>query len=271
MTRLQRYRHSPRQPLHAMRDQCAVRACTYFVLQVPIKYLQALPHKSAPCYITIMDKIRIVLADDHPMLRTATSRILQQYPDFEVVGEAADGQQALELSERLHPDVLIVDIRMPVIDGIEVVRLLKGRSPGTKALVLSAYDEKEYVLATLKAGASGYLLKTVDLNELAQSIRTVHLGETVLHPAITAKIASLWEPPQPAVPPLERLSPRERDILNLAASGADNTAIASQLDLSVRTVEGHLGRIYAKLGVSSRAEAVGSLARAVQASNGNSN
>ena len=203
-----------------------------------------------------MERIRIILADDHAVLRGATSHVLAQYPDFEVVGEAGDGQQALELSERLHPDVLIVDVRMPVVDGTEVIHRLKELSPKTRALVLSAYDEIEYVLATLREGASGYLLKTVDLDELAQGIRTVYFGQTVLHPSIVSKIVSLCAPGHRAVQPLERLSPRENDILRLAASGADNATIASKLELSVRTVEGHLWRIYTKLGVSSKAEAI---------------
>ncbi|OGO35366.1 MAG: hypothetical protein A2147_11440 [Chloroflexi bacterium RBG_16_57_8] len=202
-----------------------------------------------------MGKIRIAMADDHSMVREATCRALDQYPDFEIVGQAADGQQALELVKGVQPHVLLIDIRMPVLDGIEVLRRMKGLSPGTKALVLSAYDDEEYVLESVKAGASGYLLKTVDLNELAQSIRTVHFGQTVFHPSIAAKIVSVHEQRQPGGQ-LERLSHREREILDLAAGGLDNDTIAVRLELSVRTVEGHLSRIYTKLGVASRAQAV---------------
>jgi DNA-binding NarL/FixJ family response regulator len=203
-----------------------------------------------------MEKIRIAMADDHSVVREATCRALGQYPDFEIVGEAADGEQALELVKRVQPDILLVDIRMPVVDGIEVVRRIREYSAGTKALVLSAYEDEEYVMASLKAGASGYLLKTIDLNELAQSIRTVHLGQAVFHPLIAARIASAHEQRHPAAHQMDRLSPREREILGLAASGLDNNVIASRLELSVRTVEGHLSRIYGKLGVSSRAEAM---------------
>jgi DNA-binding NarL/FixJ family response regulator len=203
-----------------------------------------------------MDKIRIIVAEDHELVRKGTCRILAQYPDFEMSGEAADGEQTLELVKKVQPDVVICDIRMPKMDGIEVVRRLKELYPNIKIIMLSAYDDEDYVSALIKLGVSGYLLKTVDLNELAQAIRSVHLGEIVIHPKIAAKISRLMINDSTTNKLRESLSSREFEVLRLAANGSDNEEIARQLDLSLRTIEGHLLRIYAKFGVSSRAEAI---------------
>lgn len=205
-----------------------------------------------------MEPIRIVLAEDHSLMREGTRHILEQYPDLAVVGEAEDGEQVLELMRRLRPDVAILDIRMPKLNGIEVVRLMKETSPNTKALMLTAYDDDDYILALMEAGASGYLLKTVRAQDLVESIRSVHLGEAVLHPSIAAKVARLWA--QRSIPTrtglAEHLSQRELEVLELAAKGLRNRAIADKLSISVRTVEGHFNSIFDKLGVSSRTEAV---------------
>ncbi|MBI4308506.1 MAG: response regulator transcription factor [Chloroflexi bacterium] len=205
-----------------------------------------------------MEPIRIVLVEDHAVVREGTRRILEQHPDLAVVGEAGDGLQALELIERLHPDVTILDIRMPKLNGIEVVRRMKECSPDTKALMLTAYDDDDYVLALMEAGASGYLLKTARASELVEAVRTVHQGEPVLHPAIAVKVARLWGRRRVSVErePIEQLSHREREVLELAAKGLRNKDIAEKLTISVRTVEGHFNSILAKLGVSSRVEAV---------------
>lgn len=204
------------------------------------------------------EPITIVLAEDHLVMREGTRHILEEHPDLRVVGEAGDGEEALQLVERLQPDVAIVDIRMPKLNGIEVVRKMKECCPGTKALMLTAYDDDDYILAAMEAGASGYLLKTAQARELVESVRIVHQGEPVLHPAIAVKIARLWA--QRGVPvrdaPAEQLTPRELDVLQLAAEGLRNRAIADRLSISVRTVEGHFNSIFAKLGVSSRVEAV---------------
>ena len=205
-----------------------------------------------------MEPIRIVLADDHWLMRDETRRILEQYPDLRVVGEAEDGQQALEQIEHLQPDIAILDIRMPKLSGIEVVRKMKERSPATKALILTAYDDDEYILALMEAGALGYLLKTTRANELIDAVQRVHLGEAVLHPAIAVKVARLWRRQQDATgrEPSEQLSPRELEVMQLAAKGLRNKAIADKLNISGRTVEGHFNSIFAKFGVSSRIEAV---------------
>ncbi len=205
-----------------------------------------------------MEPIRIVLVEDHSLMREGIRHALEQDPGLTVVGEAEDGEQALALIERLQPDVAILDIRIPKLNGIEVVRRMKDRCPNTKALMLTAYDDEDYILALTEAGGSGYLLKTVQKRELIESVHSVHSGESILHPAIAAKVARLWG--QRGISTMqgltEQLSPREREILKLAAKGLRNKAIADNLGISVRTVEGHFNGIFAKLNVSSRMEAV---------------
>lgn len=205
-----------------------------------------------------MEPIKIVLADDHWLMRDGTRHILEQCPDLKVVGDAEDGEQALELVERLQPDVLILDIRMPKLNGVEVVRQMKERSPGTEALVLTAYDDDDYIIAMMAAGALGYLLKTARPSELIDAVQRVHRGEPVLHPAIAIKVARLWTQLRDSArqEAFEPISPREREVLRLAANGLRNKDIAEKLSISVRTVEGHFYSIFAKLGVSSRVEAV---------------
>ncbi len=205
-----------------------------------------------------MERIRIVLAEDHALVREGTRRILEQQPDLSVIGEAGDGQSALEMIERLQPDVALLDIRMPRLGGIDIARRIKSSAPATKALVLTAYDDDEYVLALMELGVSGYMLKTARAHELVDAIRTVHGGEPVLHPAIAAKVARLWVRRQPGIngEGQDQLTARELEVLQRAARGARNKVIADDLGISVRTVEGHFNSILAKLGVSSRIEAV---------------
>lgn len=151
-----------------------------------------------------METIRVVVAEDHPLMREGTRRILDQDPNLTVVGVAEDGQQALELITRLQPEVAILDVRMPKLNGIEVVRQLKEHSPGTQALMLTAHDDDDYILASLEAGASGFLLKTAQASQLIDAVHRVHLGEPVLDPATAAKVAPLWA--QQRIPSdLERL------------------------------------------------------------------
>ncbi len=205
-----------------------------------------------------MEPIRIVLAEDHLLMRVGTRRILEEYPDLTVVGEVEDGQQALELIARLKPDVAILDIRMPKLNGIAVVRRMKECSPSTKALMLTAYDDDDYILALMEVGAWGYLLKTTQADELVEAVRRVHLGEPVLDRAIAVKVAHLWAHHRISAGDdfSTKLSPREREVLEHAAKGLRNKDIAAKLYMSVRTVEGHLSSIYDKLNVSSRTQAV---------------
>ena len=206
----------------------------------------------------MVDTIRIVLADDHALVRQGTRRMLEEHAELRVVGEAGDGVEALDMVERLKPDVLILDVRMPKLSGVEVVRRLQGRSVPTRVLVLSAYDDDEYIVALMKAGASGYLLKTAPVEELVEAIRSIYQGESVLHPAIAAKVARLWgQYSQKVGRELDKeLSDRELEVLSLAARGLRNKDIASRLNISVRTVEGHVNAILARLGVESRVEAI---------------
>ncbi|MBI3954196.1 MAG: response regulator transcription factor [Chloroflexi bacterium] len=204
-----------------------------------------------------MSQIRVLLADDHAIFREGTRRILGEYPDIAVVGEAADGEEALRVAGQVQPDVAIVDIAMPRLNGIEVTRRLAAISPSTRSLILTAYDDDAYIFALLEAGAAGYLLKTVPGRELAEAVRAVHDGQTVLHPAITQKLVErLKASPHAAKEPQEPLTARELEILKLVSSGLSNKEVAAKTGLSVRTVEVHLTHIFNKLGVASRMEAV---------------
>ncbi|MBI4303417.1 MAG: response regulator transcription factor [Chloroflexi bacterium] len=201
-------------------------------------------------------KIRIVLAEDHQVMRQGLRYVLEQYPDFDVVGEAGNGEEALKVAGSLHPDILLSDIRLPLLNGIGVVRHIKKLSPKTKVLILSAYDDDEYVLELMWAGAAGYLLKTISSNELAEAVRKVNSGSTVLHPEIAAKIARLWANTTVHKNEPKELTIRETELLRLAGEGLSNKAIAEKLELSVRTVEKHFNNILGKLSVSSRKEAI---------------
>ncbi|MDP2919941.1 MAG: response regulator transcription factor [Dehalococcoidia bacterium] len=204
------------------------------------------------------EPIRIVLADDHWLLREGTRHILDQCSDLKVVGDAEDGEQALDLISRLQPDVAVLDIRMPKLNGIEIVRRMKEVSPDTEALILTAFDDDDFIVALMAAGALGYLLKTARPSELIDAVQRVHRGEPVLHPAIATKVSRLWlrMKGESDREQTEQLNSREKEVLQLAADGLRNKAIAEKLNLSVRTVEGYFRSIFAKMGVTSRVEAV---------------
>jgi DNA-binding NarL/FixJ family response regulator len=206
-----------------------------------------------------LDRIRILIADDHAVVREGTRHILEQEQDLDVVAEAADGGEAVELATELKPDVAIIDIAMPHVDGIEATRRIKELCPGIGVLILSAYDDDQFVFSLLEAGAAGYLLKDVHGRELVDAVRAVHAGESVLHPSIARKVLNRFVSRAEKIKrrePLETLSQREKEILRLATRGLSNKDIAEQLFLSVRTVQGHLTHIFNKLQVGSRTEAV---------------
>lgn len=202
---------------------------------------------------------RVLIADDHPLMRAGLrERLARTGTGIEVVGEASDGQEAYELAGRLHPDVVLLDIAMPGLNGIEATRKIKAEWPEIAILVLTAYDDEQYVYALIDAGAAGYLLKTAEGSALADAVQRIGQGETVLSQAITEKIVRRIAqggraPGRPASNPL---SERELEVLALAAQGSSNKLIADRLGLSVRTVHAHMRNIFGKLDVASRTEAV---------------
>jgi len=206
-----------------------------------------------------MHRITILLADDHVLVREGTRQLLEREEDLEVVAEAGDGEEAVRLTAQTRPDVALVDIAMPRLNGIEATRQIKEISPGTAVLILTAYDDDQYVFALLEAGAAGYLLKNVRGRDLVEAIRAVNAGESALHPVIARKVinrfsATFSQPP--AQPTCDPLSEREMEVLRLAAKGLGNREIADHLCLSTRTIQAHLSTIFAKMDVGSRTEAV---------------
>jgi DNA-binding NarL/FixJ family response regulator len=206
-----------------------------------------------------MANIRVLLAEDHAVVREGLRELLQQESDLEVVGEAGDGEEAVSLAEGLRPDVVIMDIAMPRLNGIEATKQIKAHQPTTAVLILTAYDDDQYIFALLEAGASGYLLKNVRGRELVQAVHQVAAGEAVLHPAVARKVVARFAIPAEKAAPqlaLDELTEREMEVLRLAARGMSNRAIAGELVVSVRTVQAHLSHIFTKLAVGSRTEAV---------------
>lgn len=193
------------------------------------------------------------------MLREAMRTTFEQNKDIEVVGEASDGQEAVDLSEKLNPDVVVMDIVMPKLNGIEATRQIKKVSPSTRVLILTAYDDDHYIMGLLEAGAVGYLLKSARGKDMVEAVHAVYSGESVLHPTIIAKLLKQSMQRQiPKVPSknIGQLSGRELEVLKLTAEGMSNKEIADALSLTTRTVKAHLGSIFMKLGVTSRTEAI---------------
>ncbi|MFL5991395.1 MAG: response regulator [Rubrobacteraceae bacterium] len=203
-------------------------------------------------------RIRILVADDHPMLREGLVAVLGTQPDFEVVGEAADGSEAVRLAETLRPDVILLDLEMPGVDGVAALEELRDAGSTSRAIVFTAYDTDQRILGALRAGARGYLLKGASRTEIFDAIRTVHAGGSLLEPGVTTRLlyqlranSELREP----------LTPRELEVLVLISEGLHNSEIAGRLFVTERTVKFHVSSILAKLGADNRTEAVAVAAR----------
>lgn len=205
----------------------------------------------------LIANIRLLIADDHPVFREGLSRLLEEESDLEVVAVAEDGQEAVSLAQERLPNVVILDVAMPKLNGIEASKQIKAACPNTAIIILSAYGYESYMLAAIGAGATAYLLKTKDLGELVDAIRVVHAGQIVLDPIAAYKLFSrlAYAIGNPTKAP-HHLHSRELEVLRLGARGITNKQIATGLFISERTVQTHFVSIFKKLGVSSRTEAV---------------
>jgi len=203
-----------------------------------------------------MSSIRVVLADDHAVVRQGIRDFLQEDGDIEVVAEASDGEKVKALILDLHPDVAILDVRMPHATGIEVTRWIREQALPVRVVILTAYDDDPFIQAALKAGANGYVLKNAEAEEITAAVRAVYRGEPALAPDIAQKLITQMTGTSDVSQIAEPITDREREVLQLAASGLTNRGIGLKLSISDRTVQGHLASIYAKLQVNSRTEAV---------------
>lgn len=198
-----------------------------------------------------MDKIRILITDDHPVVREGLSGMLAGQSDFEVIGLAADGDTAVKLHGSLNPDVTLMDLRMPGLDGVMAIKAIKAQQPSSRIIVLTTYDSDADILPAIEAGATGYLLKDTPREELFRAIRAAARGDSVLAPAVAARLMTRMRAPAE-----ESLSAREIEVLQWVAKGASNTEIGKSLHISTATVKTHLIHIYGKLGVADRTAAV---------------
>jgi two-component system, NarL family, response regulator LiaR len=204
-----------------------------------------------------MSAIRVLIADDHAVVRQGLRTFLDLQEDLEVVGEAADGREAVEAAERDAPDVVLMDLVMPGMDGIAAIRALRERVPGVRAIALTSFGDDERVFPAVRAGAAGYLLKDVEPAELVRAIRVVHAGQSVVHPAVASRLLEELADDGAATgrAPGEVLTARERDVLRLIAQGRSNKVIARELGVSEKTVKTHVSHILGKLGVTARTQA----------------
>jgi DNA-binding NarL/FixJ family response regulator len=200
--------------------------------------------------------IRILVADDHPIVRDGLVAILSTQADFDVVGEAATGLETVQQANALKPDVILLDLEMQELDGVEAIRRMRDTNPDIRVIVFTAFDTDERILGAVRAGARGYLLKGVPREEVFQAIRVVHAGDSLLQPIVASKLLRQVSQEHDASAILEALTPRELDVLRLLARGLENKEIALELVISERTVKFHVSSILSKLGAGNRTEAV---------------
>jgi two-component system, NarL family, response regulator LiaR len=202
----------------------------------------------------VADPIRVLIVDDHAVVREGLRAFLELQEGIEVAGEAVDGAAAVEAALRLRPDVILMDLVMPQLDGVAAMRSLRGRLPGARVIVLTSFLDDDKLLPALRVGAAGYLLKNAEPQEVVRAVRAAHAGEALLDPVVAARLVETLAAER-SEEPLDRLTPREREVLVLIGRGLSNKRIARELQLSEKTVKTHVGRVLAKLGVSDRTQA----------------
>jgi DNA-binding NarL/FixJ family response regulator len=205
-----------------------------------------------------MPPIRLLIADDHRLFRQGLRQLCELLGGFEVVGEAENGQEAVDLAHRLKPDVILMDINMPVLDGVQATHFITEENPSARVIILTMYRQDQYVLEAIKAGARGYLLKDIDEQELVDAVQAIHQGEAMINPSLASKVLDEFRRLSEAVAEtegIEQLTQGEMEVLRLVAQGADNKTIAQRLALSERTIANRLSNVYQKLQVNSRTQA----------------
>jgi DNA-binding NarL/FixJ family response regulator len=203
-----------------------------------------------------VEVIKIVIVDDHPVVREGIGAMLKREPDFVIVGEASNGKEAIEKAHELSPDVMLMDLRMPEIDGVEAITRIKAEKPEIKFIILTTYSDDEYIFRGIAAGARAYLLKDAPRDELFKAIRAVSRGESLIQPVVASRLLDKLAELSKKSPSVDTLSEREVEVLNLMAKGVSNKDIADQLSITQSTVKTHITSIFQKLDVTTRTEAV---------------